>query len=285
MSIFKPHPWYRQVALGLMLTTPFSTGIAREPSDLRISTPEEIAQEFVSVPCENKDRLPAVRAMFARMGAQDADFRIDRFDDYNGVENLVVVVPGESSDKIVIGAHYDKRGDGCGAVDNWTGQVAIAHLYRTLRSLHLKKTLVFVAFGREEERLVGSRAMVSAIPREQLGSYCAMINVDSLGMARTQVADNMSSGKLEQLAADVAKSMDMRFTHSALSGAYFDSNSFIAKKIPALTIHGLDINWTQVLHQREDQASRVNPMGVYLGYRLALSMVASVDQAPCDSYR
>jgi len=219
------------------------------------------------------------------MGAQASDFRVERFGEYGGVENLVIVKPGESQEKIVIGAHYDKRGDGCGAVDNWTGQVALAHLYGTLRNVSTRKTLVFVAFGREEESLVGSRAMVNAIPREQLAGYCGMVNVDSLGLARTQVADNMSSRSLEQLAADLARQMDMPFSHASLPRAYSDSNSFMSKGIPALTIHGLSNNWTQVLHQREDQGSLVKPLGVYLGYRLALSMIVSMDQAPCDAYR
>src|SRR3712207_7015935 len=45
--------------------------------------------------------------------------------------------------------------------------VALSHLYRTLKDVPLKKTLVFVAFGKEEKGLVGSRAMTDAIGKEQ----------------------------------------------------------------------------------------------------------------------
>lgn len=275
----------RMLLLGLLVPLALTPGAAQESSGLRLSTPEEIAKEFESVPCDNQARLAAVRALYERMGARDADFRLDRFADYNGVENLVLTVPGESPEKIVIGAHYDKIGDGCGAVDNWTGQVAVAHLYRTLRQLHMKKTLVFVAFGREENGLVGSRAMVTSIPPDQIPTYCGMVNIDSLGLARPQVADNMSSRTLERLAAALAKDMGIPFRHASLGRANSDSSSFASKKIPAVTIHGLDNNWTQVLHRREDQASKVNPMSVYLGYRLALSMIAQLNESPCDAYR
>lgn len=285
MSCFAHINWSRSAALLVTLAVTMSATAAAGTPDPRISRPEDFASAFASVPCDNKDRLAAVRALYESMGAQASDFRVDRFGEYGGVENLVIVKPGESQEKIVIGAHYDKRGDGCGAVDNWTGQVALAHLYGTLRNVSTRKTLVFVAFGREEENLVGSRAMVNAIPREQLAGYCGMVNVDSLGLARTQVADNMSSRSLEQLAADLARQMDMPFSHASLPRAYSDSNSFMSKGIPALTIHGLSNNWTQVLHQREDQGSLVKPLGVYLGYRLALSMIVSMDQAPCDAYR
>lgn len=260
------------------------SAVAQE-SKIHIATVEEIARDFQNVPCDNPQRLPAVRTLYENGGATSSDIRVDTYRDYGGVENLVVVKPGDSPETIVIGAHYDKTGDGCGAVDNWSGQVAVTQLYRTLRDVHTKKTLVFVAFGREENGLVGSRAMAQSIPRESLPQYCGMINIDSLGLSRPQVADNMSSRTLERLAAEVAKEMGMPFSHASLPRAYSDSNSFVAKKIPAITIHGLDNNWTQVLHQREDQASKVDAASVYLGYRLGLSMIARLDQAPCNAYR
>ena len=51
---------------------------------------------------------------------------------------------------------------------------------------------------------------------------------------------------------------------------------FIEKKIPAVTIHGMSNNWSNVLHTGNDQASKVNAMSVYLGYRLTLAMIARV---------
>lgn len=258
---------------------------AQTGAALTIASPEDFAKDFETVPCDNDQRLAAVRALYERMGAKPSDIRIDRYSEYGGVENLVLVKPGESPETIVIGAHYDMTGGGCGAIDNWTGQVAVARLYRTLRDIPFKKTLVFAAFGREEQGLVGSRAMAGAIPKARVAEYCGMVNIDSLGLARPQVADNMSSRTLARLAADIAKDMGVPFGHASLGRANSDSSSFTAKRIPALTIHGLDNNWTQVLHRREDQASKVNPMSVYLGYRLALSMIARLDQSPCDAFR
>lgn len=268
----------------LALVTMATLATARA-SDVHVANVDEIARDVEAVPCDNAQRLPAVRSLYEKAGATPSNIRIDAYRDYGGVENLVVVKPGDSPETIVIGAHYDKAGDGCGAVDNWSGQVAVTQLYRTMRDLKTSKTLVFVAFGREENGLVGSRAMVQAIPREALPQYCGMINIDSLGLSRPQVADNMSTKPLERLAADVAKEMGIPFSHASLTRAYSDSNAFMGKKIPAITIHGLDNNWTQILHRREDQAAKVDAASVYLGYRLALSMVARLDQTPCGAYR
>ena len=266
------------LAIALLLPAPAFAQAAALP----VATPEDIQKEFEAVPCDDDQRLAAVRALFEKAGAPADAIRVESFGE---VENLVVVKPGATAEKIVVGAHYDKVDNGCGAVDNWTGQVAMTQLYRTLRNVSFRKTLVFVAFGREEEGLVGSRAMAKAIEPAQAAGYCAMVNIDSLGLAAPQVADNMSSPALGQLAAELAGKMEIPFDHAGIGRANSDSSSFKAIGIPAVTIHGLSRNWPKILHGPRDQAGKVNPMGVYLGYRLALAMLAQIDQAPCDAYR
>lgn len=267
--------------LALVLAQALASAVAQQPSS-PVSGPDDFAKGFDAVPCEDGARQAAVRALFEQAGAAPAEVVVDR---HEGVENLVVVRPGASSEKIVVGAHYDKVEKGCGAVDNWTGVVALAHLYRTLRHVALQKTLVFVAFGKEEKGLVGSRALTRAIPKEQLPLYCAMVNIDSLGLGPPQVADNMSSRPLEKLAAGLAKEMDIPFGHAAIGRASSDSVAFIGQKIPAITLHGMNNQWASVLHSDDDQASKVNATSVYLGYRLALAMIARIDGSPCAAFR
>jgi hypothetical protein len=43
--------------------------------------------------------------------------------------------------------------------------------------------------------------------------------------------------------------------------------------------------WSNILHSGNDQVSKVNPLSVYLAYRLTLAMVARLDQAPCAAYK
>ena len=254
--------------------------VAQQPA-FNVSTPEQIKEDFGTIPCEDKKRLEAVKSLFERAGIPSAEIKVDKYKD---VENVVWIKKGESSEKIVIGAHYDKVSDGCGAVDNWTGIVTLSHLYRTLKDIPLKKTLVIVAFGKEEKGLIGSRAMVDGI-KDQAAEYCAMINIDSLGLAAPQIADNMSSKKLGQFTEDTAKEMKMPFARASIDGAFSDSNAFIEKKIPAVTIHGMSNDWPKILHSGNDQASKINPLSVYLAYRLTLAMIVSLDQSPCGAYR
>ena len=273
------------VPFALTLLLAAGCSVAQQPTPniaTNVSTPEDLAKDFAAVPCDDKDRLAAVRALYESAGASASDITMDQHDN---VENLVVTKKGASPEKIVIGAHYDKTSEGCGAIDNWTGQVALTHLYRTLKDIPLEKTLVFVAFGREEKGLIGSRAMTRNIDTVQAAGYCAMINIDSLGLGPPQVADNMSSKKLARFTGELAKEMEIPFGHASIGRANSDSSSFVAKKIPAVTIHGLNNDWSTILHSKHDQVAKVNAASVYLGYRLALAMIVKLDASACDAYR
>ena len=263
----------------MLLASPGVSSAPRTQSDF--STGKELMEDLEAVPCKDGDRLSAVKSLFEKMGVPASDFSIETL---KGVSNLVVTRRGASAEKIVVGAHYDKVSKGCGAIDNWTGIVAIAHIYKALKTVPLNKTLVFVAFGKEEEGLLGSKAWVDALSKEELSRCCAMVNIDSLGMGIAQVADNMSSKSLEQLTADLAEKMNIKYAHAPIPRGASDSNSFLAKKIPALTIHSMTSDWPSVLHSTNDQASRVNSTSLYLSYRLALAVVYAIDKAKCGSY-
>jgi Iap family predicted aminopeptidase len=257
---------------------------ADDASKLRISTTEELRSEFDSVPCKNSDRLKTVKALFERMGAKSEEIAVEKV---RGVENVLIrkAADKETVEKIVIGAHYDKVPDGCGAIDNWTGIVALAHIYRSVKDLPLKKNIIFAAFGKEEEGLVGSSGMAGGIKKEQAAEYCAMINIDSLGLAVPQTLDNVSSKKLIDLTVALAKEMKVPFTQARINGASSDSASFIGKKIPAVTIHALNNDWRRILHSSNDQASKINHESVYVGYRVALALLFRVDSADCQEFR
>ncbi len=247
------------------------------------STPEQMHEDIKAVPCKsNTERLAGVKALFTKMGAAASDISVEKL---NNVENVVVRKPGSSDEVVVIGAHYDKVSHGCGAVDNWTGIVAIAHLYRTIKDVPLKKSVLFVAFGREEEGLIGSREMVRAIDKDQLGRYCAMINIDSLGLGIPQAETGISSKKLVARAADLAKRMQMPFQQGTIREGDTDSSSFLARKIPAIALHGLSNEWQKVLHSHDDKVSKVNQMSVFMGYRLALALFGEVENSACDAFR
>jgi Zn-dependent M28 family amino/carboxypeptidase len=247
-----------------------------------LSTPEQIQEDFAHVPCRNKERLSAARKLFEKMGAPPEEFSLVKVRD---AENLIVIRKGTEPGKVVIGAHYDFENAGCGAIDNWTGIVAMAHAYRSVKQLGARKTVIFAAFGNEEDGLYGSRGMARAIPDSEVPDYCAMINIDSFGMAVPLVFEDVSSDKLSALAKEKAAEMKIPINGVSLPSASADSASFVARRIPAVTLSGLSAQWESVLHTKKDQVQAVNYTSVYLGYRLALAVWAAVDASPCDTFK
>src|SRR5262249_26438804 len=131
----------------------------------------------------------------------------------------------------------------------------------------------------------GSMAMTVAIKNDKVAEYCAMNNIDSLGLVMPQVADNMSNKKLIDFTESLAKDMKAPFAHGPIAGGDSDSTSFNRKKIPALTIHAMTNGWQKILHSANDNPSAVKPESVYLGYRLALALLLRVDEADCQAFR
>lgn len=112
--------------------------------------------------------------------------------------NVVGIVDGTDpvlrSEAIVIGAHYDHLGRGGrgslaansreihnGADDNASGVAALLELARQVsQEKRNKRTIIFIAFGGEEEGLIGSKFYVNN-PVFPLTKTVAMINMDMIG--------------------------------------------------------------------------------------------------------
>jgi acetylornithine deacetylase/succinyl-diaminopimelate desuccinylase-like protein len=247
-----------------------------------LSTVEQLQEDLKNAPCRSSERLKAAQAIFTKMGAMPDSMTIES---PGGIKNLVVKHIGNPEEIIVVGAHYDKTLQGCGAIDNWTGIVTIAHIFKTLKETNPHKTILFIAFGDEEEGMLGSKAMVSKFRKEDLGHYCAMINIDSLGMTEPHVATNMSTKQMQVLASEVGKIIGIPVTESPVNGGDSDSSSFADRKIPALTIDGLTRDWSKVLHTANDQTSRIDPKLVYRGYKLTLALIDKIDNSACNAFR
>jgi putative aminopeptidase FrvX len=249
---------------------------------VKISTEEEIKENINLAPCKDNERLEAVKNLFLKMGANDSEIKIEKL---KNVENLIVTKKGKTEETIVIGAHYDKVNSGCGAIDNWTGIVVLANLYRTMKDFTTQKTYVFAAFGKEELGLLGSDEMARAIPKEKRANYCAMINFDSFGFTYPQVMKNISDSKLIDLAKETSKELNIPFAQAAIEFASSDSESFRKQKIPAMSIHGLSNKWQEYLHGSKDKVENVNVQSVYIAYRYALNLLAKIDAKGCGDFR
>lgn len=244
----------------------------------------DVEASVKKVPCKPEDRSEGVKQLFRDAGAKEDQIALETFDKDKGA-NVVVKIAGKTAETIVIGAHYDRTGLGCGVTDNWTGVAIIAHIYRTLLPMETQKSYVFVAFDREEEGLRGSRDMVKKMPDADRANVCSMLNFDSFGQGYPMTLENASSSKMVEYVKNFAKESKVNFTAVRIEGASSDSAAFVEKKIPAITLSGLSGNWQQILHTSSDQIEKVNFGSVYLSYRFGTVLVSKLDQAPCNTFR
>lgn len=270
----------KNFVLALFLLLASTVSIAAQ--NAKISTEAEIKEDINANICKNDERLESVKKLFRKMGATDAEMKVEKI---KNVENLIVTKKGKTDETIIVGAHYDKVSEGCGAIDNWTGIVILANLYRTIKDFTTQKTYVFAAFGKEELGLLGSDEMARAIPKEKREQYCAMVNFDSFGFTYPQSMTNVSDAKLIDLSKENSKEMKLPFAQAGIANASADSESFRRQKIPAITLHGLTANWQEYLHGARDKVENINIQSVFIGYRYALNYLAKIESKGCADFR
>lgn len=253
---------------------------AVQPAGPRVSTEAEI-KEDLNGPCKNNERLDAVKRLFIKMGAPEAEIKAEKTND---VQNVVYIKKGKTNETVIIGGHFDKVSPGCGIIDNWSGIVILAHLLRTINDAETQKTYIFAAFDREEEGLKGSKVMAKAIPKESRSNYCSMVNLDSFGLGYPFVLENASSPKMVKLAQDLGKDLKVSVTSLNISGADSDSSSFKDKDIPAITLSALSAEWPRYMHSANDKFENVNVSSVRVGYRFALEYITRIENGACSMF-
>lgn len=149
---------------------------------------------------------PAIAIRLAEPLKATASMKIDLQKKTVDAYNVIGIVEGTDpvlrNEAIVIGAHYDHLGRGGrsslaanstdihhGADDNASGTAAIIELARQFAgrnpngskgAVRNKRTIIFIAFGGEEEGLLGSKHYVNN-PVWPLDKTIAMINLDMVG--------------------------------------------------------------------------------------------------------
>jgi Zn-dependent M28 family amino/carboxypeptidase len=211
--------------------------------------------------------------------------------------NVIGILEGNDAvlknEAIVVGAHYDHLGKGGqgslavnsteihhGADDNASGTAALLELARRFaKEKNNKRTIIFIAFGGEEEGLLGSKSYVNN-PVFPLEKTVAMLNMDMVGRLNEKkltVGGIGTASEWKNLVTEknyVSRQMPETFIPriSAFAGAeYFslqlneegfgpsDHSSFYGKQIPVLFFftgtHG-------DYHKPTDTADKINYDGL-----------------------
>ena len=194
--------------------------------------------------------------------------------------NVICVLPGTTNRIIIVGAHFDSVPMSDGVADNWSGASLLPSLFEAINVEPRQHSYVFIGFTDEEKGLVGSRFYARSMTREQVAATDAMINMDTLGLAPTEVWTHRSDKRLTTVLYKVSQLL-----HLPLAGVNFenvgstDSESFRRLKIPRITIHSLTQKSEneQILHTHKDNLSAMNLGHYYDTYHLVAVYLAFLD--------
>ena len=204
-------------------------------------------------PLSNPEREAAVIRLFQEAGARkDAVVRVpagkapplDVYDTVivqdagRGRSNIFVVKKGRSERVIVDSAHNDKVSVGHGTIDNWTGSMMVVAHYEALKDVETDSNMVFAAFAREEEGLLGSEAFVKSLTPRQKARLFADQNLDTLGVDGTFSWQNNSTRWMLDRIMETAQRFKYELQETYLDGGDSDSSTFLSIEVPGMTVFG-----------------------------------------------
>ena len=242
-------------------------------------------------------------------------FKINLVKKQSEAYNVIGILEGNDSvlknEAIVIGAHYDHLGKGGtgslavnsteihhGADDNASGTAALIELARQFaKEKKNKRTIIFIAFGSEEEGLLGSKFYVNN-PVFPLEKTVAMINMDMVGrlnenkltvggigtasewkdlvgIKNTGGASFKQPGENMPSASVPAPIFNLQLNEDGFGPS--DHSSFYGKQIPVLFFFtGTHADY----HKPSDTADKINYVGLEKVMLFVSEIVKSVDQNP-----
>jgi Iap family predicted aminopeptidase len=178
----------------------------------------------------------AARRLLSLMTAGPVRIRVEHRARYaeKDAANVLGEIPGDTDQRVVVGAHYDTQLEGPGAADNGTGVASLLELARAWRGLAPRRTVVLAAFAVEELAAWGAYSYITG-HRDENERTVGMVNLDALGLPfpgrRVVVADAAMAPFARDAAARTGWEAEGELDASLY--AWGDHNPFIDAGVPA----------------------------------------------------
>jgi len=194
--------------------------------------------------------------------------------------NVIVHIPGKSTDLIIIGAHLDSRNNvgsntdraAPGADDNGSGSAAALDIARVLSesSTRFHYSIELQWYCGEEQGLLGSKALATEY-KSKSKTVIAMYNIDMIGY--TYPPDGILlcfdtgsvTTSLRTACENIAASYLPALKRSTNSGCCSDQQSWYNQGFPSMSLFetaGKDVLYPSY-HQSSDTIEKVNMLQVY----------------------
>ena len=202
-------------------------------------------------------------------------------DEYKGnSHNVILDLPGEIDEYIVLTAHYDSTSLSQGAYDNMSGSVGLLGIAEHFAKAPHRYGLRFIWCGSEERGLLGAKAYC-AENEEALKKIVLNINLDMIGCIMGKFIACCTS---EEALVQYIKYMsaEVGFGVAAHQDVYSsDSTPFADKGIPAVSFARIAPNNTATIHNSYDT------MAVMKGTQMAedIDFIISFTQRMANAMR
>ena len=201
------------------------------------------------IPCITinvKDAIELVRndAVSARIILEQEEYTAQS-------HNVIVDLPGEIPEYIVLSAHYDSTFLSLGAYDNMSGSVGILGVAEYFAKNPHRYGLRFIWCGSEERGLLGAKAYCAA-HADELKSIVLNINLDMIGCIMGKFIACCST---EEALVHYIKYIcsEMGFSIAVKQDIYSsDSTPFAYNGVPALSFARIAPHNTATIHNRFD---------------------------------
>lgn len=159
---------------------------------------------------------------------------------------------------LILGAHYDGV-DTAAANDNASGTATMLEVARLLSKKKLDMNLRFIAFGAEENGLIGSRYYTQSLKPEEIDNIVGMVNMDMVGVGDT-INVLTASPNAQSFVADLAveKAKELNISPSRGWSTRSDHAPFEAVGIPVAFLHVSEDPYYHTDHDTLDKIQKEN---------------------------
>lgn len=267
------HSWLGHitvVAVALLFVLPASADL-----NYALVSRDTVMQRLQDAPMKNSDRVVELEKMFRDAGCQPTEEPVKGLHQ----PNVLCLLPGSSSSLIVVGGHLDHVEEGTGVIDDWSGASMLPSLYQSVASHPRTHSFLFIGFAGEEDGMVGSEFYTKHLTPEQRKQIAAMVNLECLGIGKTEVWTSHSQPILVRMLVAMAQSMKLPLGGINVEQVgTTDSESFAHYSIPRITITAISQDTWTLLHTKKDNISAINPELYYDSYRMIASYLVLLDQ-------